>query len=44
MPSFPVDGHFDLRTLGVVEQALVDFGRIDRLPDNSRLLTETFLP
>jgi ABC-type nitrate/sulfonate/bicarbonate transport system substrate-binding protein len=44
MPSFPRDGHFDLRALGVVEQALVDFGRIDRLPDNSRLLTEAFLP
>jgi ABC-type nitrate/sulfonate/bicarbonate transport system substrate-binding protein len=44
MPSFPLDGHFDMRALGVVEQALVDFGRIDRPPDNRHLLTEAFLP
>jgi ABC-type nitrate/sulfonate/bicarbonate transport system substrate-binding protein len=44
MPSFPVDGHFDRRALKVVEQALIDFKRIDQMPDESALLTEAFLP
>lgn len=44
MPSFPVDGHFDRRALKIVEQALVDFHRIDRMPDDRTLLTEAFLP
>jgi len=44
MPSFPVDGHFDMKSLRIVEQALVDFGRVDRMPDNSVLLTEAYLP
>jgi len=44
MPSFPVDGHFDRRALKVVEQALIDFKRIDQMPDESTLLTEAFLP
>ena len=44
MPSFPIDGHFDPHGLALVEQALVDFGRIDRIPDNSRFVTEAFLP
>lgn len=42
--SFPVDGHFDPRALHVVEQALVDFHRIDRIPDNKALIDESFLP
>jgi ABC-type nitrate/sulfonate/bicarbonate transport system substrate-binding protein len=42
--SFPVDGHFDPRALQIVEQALVDFHRIDRMPDNKALITEAFLP
>ena len=42
--SFPTDGHFDRHSLHIVEQALVDFGRIDRMPDDSTLLTEKFLP
>lgn len=42
--SFPVDGHFDSNALHVVEQALVDFHRIDRIPDNKVLINESFLP
>jgi len=42
--SYPTDGHFDRRSLHIVEQALVDFGRIDKMPDDSMLLTEEFLP
>jgi ABC-type nitrate/sulfonate/bicarbonate transport system substrate-binding protein len=44
MASYPTDGHFDRRSLHIVEQALVDFGRIDKMPDDSTLLTEEFLP
>ena len=44
MPSFPTDGHFDRRALHIVTQTLVDFGRIDRMPEDSALLTEKFLP
>jgi NitT/TauT family transport system substrate-binding protein len=44
MPSFPVEGHFDRHALKVVEQALIDFKRIDQMPDDSTLLTEAFLP
>ena len=44
MASYPTDGHFDRRSLHIVEQALVDFGRIDKMPDDSALLTEEFLP
>jgi NitT/TauT family transport system substrate-binding protein len=44
MASFPSDGQFDRRSLHIVEQALVDFGRLDRMPDDSTLLTEAFLP
>jgi ABC-type nitrate/sulfonate/bicarbonate transport system substrate-binding protein len=42
--SYPTDGHFERRSLHIVEQALVDFGRIDKMPDDSVLLTEEFLP
>jgi ABC-type nitrate/sulfonate/bicarbonate transport system substrate-binding protein len=42
--SFPVDGHFDPQALRVVEQALVDFHRIDQIPDNTVLITEAYLP
>ena len=44
MASFPTDGHFDRHALHIVEQALVDFGRIKKMPDDSALLTEEFLP
>ena len=44
MASYPTDGHFDRRSLHIVEQALVDFGRIDKMPDDSKLLTEAYLP
>jgi NitT/TauT family transport system substrate-binding protein len=44
MASYPTDGHFDRRSLHIVEQALVDFGRIDKMPDDGTLLTEEFLP
>jgi hypothetical protein len=44
MASYPTDGHFDRRSLHIVEQALVDFKRIDKMPDDSALLTEEFLP
>ncbi len=40
---YPTDGHFDRRSLHIVEQALVDFHRIDKMPDDSALLTEEFL-
>jgi NitT/TauT family transport system substrate-binding protein len=42
--SYPTDGHFDRGSLHIVEHALVDFGRIDKMPDDSALLTEEFLP
>lgn len=44
MTSFPVDGHFDPQALQVVERALVDLHRIDRIPDNKALIDESFLP
>ena len=44
MASFPVDGHFDPELLRVVEQALVDFHRLDQLPDNKALITDAYLP
>ncbi|HEX3973775.1 MAG TPA: ABC transporter substrate-binding protein [Stellaceae bacterium] len=44
MASYPTDGHFDRNALHIVEQALVDFGRIDKMPDDSALLTEAYLP
>lgn len=44
MPSFSLDGRFDRKALAIVEQALVDFGLIERMPDDRALLTETFLP
>jgi NitT/TauT family transport system substrate-binding protein len=44
MPSFSLDGRIDHRALGVVKQALVDFGLIERMPDDSALLNEAFLP
>lgn len=44
MASYPTDGHFDRRSLHIVEQALVDFGRIDKMPDDRALLTEAYLP
>jgi NitT/TauT family transport system substrate-binding protein len=43
MASYPTDGHFDRNALHIVEQALVDFHRIDKMPDDSTLLTEEFL-
>jgi ABC-type nitrate/sulfonate/bicarbonate transport system substrate-binding protein len=42
--SYPTDGHFDRASLHIVEQALVDFHRIDKMPDDSALLTEAYLP
>jgi ABC-type nitrate/sulfonate/bicarbonate transport system substrate-binding protein len=42
--SYPTDGHFDRNALHIVEQALVDFHRIDKMPDDSALLTEAYLP
>jgi ABC-type nitrate/sulfonate/bicarbonate transport system substrate-binding protein len=42
--SYPTDGHFDRRSLHIVEQALIDFHRIDKMPDDGALLTEEFLP
>src|SRR6185437_2967352 len=44
MASYPTDGHFDRHSLRIVEQALVDFHRIDKMPDDSALLTEAYLP
>ena len=42
--SYPTDGHFDRNALHIVEQALVDFHRIDKMPDDDALLTEAYLP
>jgi len=42
--SYPTDGRFDRHSLHIVEQALVDFHRIDKMPDDSALLTEAYLP
>ncbi|HEY1505831.1 MAG TPA: ABC transporter substrate-binding protein [Stellaceae bacterium] len=42
--SYPTDGHFDRRSLHIVEQALIDFHRIDKMPDDNALLTEAYLP
>lgn len=44
MASFPVDGHFDPQALHVVEQALLDFHRVDAFPDNKVLIDQSFLP
>ncbi len=43
MPMFFTDGHFDLKAVEVVKQALVDEGQLDKLPDNKDLFTEDFL-
>jgi ABC-type nitrate/sulfonate/bicarbonate transport system substrate-binding protein len=44
MPSFSLDGRFDYTAVEIVENALLGFKLIDRMPDNSTLLTEAFLP
>jgi NitT/TauT family transport system substrate-binding protein len=44
MASFPADGHFDRRKLAVVEEALLGFHLIEKLPDESAVLDESFLP
>lgn len=44
MPSFSLDGRFDHKALDIVKQALVDFRLVERMPDDSALLTEAFLP
>jgi NitT/TauT family transport system substrate-binding protein len=44
MPAFPVDGHFDRAKLRIVEEALLGFHLINAMPDESKLLNESFLP
>ena len=44
MPSYPTDGHFDRAKLKIVEEALLNFKLIDAMPDESKLLNESFLP
>ncbi len=44
MPSFSLDGRFDHRALGAVKQALVDFGLVERMPEDDALLNEALLP
>ncbi|HEY3919673.1 MAG TPA: ABC transporter substrate-binding protein [Stellaceae bacterium] len=44
MDSFPTDGHFDRAKLRIVEEALLNFHLIPEMPDNSKLLNESFLP
>jgi NitT/TauT family transport system substrate-binding protein len=44
MPTFFNDGHFDRKKLAAVKQALIDMGVIDKMPDDSALINEAFLP
>lgn len=44
MPMFPTDGHFKPDEVAAVEKALMETGQIDKLPDNSKFITEKFLP
>lgn len=44
MPMFTTDGHFDRKALRAVEQSLVETGALDRIPDDTQILTEKFLP
>lgn len=44
MPSYPSDGHFDRAKLKIVEEALVNFHLIPALPDETKLIDESFLP
>jgi NitT/TauT family transport system substrate-binding protein len=44
MPSFSLDGRFDEPALQIVKRALVDFGLIDKMPDDGVLLNLAFLP
>jgi len=43
LPMFQTDGHSDKDTLAAVEKTLVEIGQIDKLPDNSKIITEEFL-
>ena len=43
MPMFFADGHFDPTEVKAVEEALIETGQLDQLPDNAKILTEQFL-
>jgi len=44
MPSMSLDGHFEQKSLHALEQALVDVGLVDNMPDDRTLINQTFLP
>ena len=44
MPSMSLDGRFEQKSLHALEQALVDVGLIDKMPDDSGLINQAFLP
>ncbi len=43
-PMFSEDGRFDLAAVEVVKQSMIEMGQVDKLPDNTSLFTEAFLP
>lgn len=44
MAMFPTDGHFKPDEVAAVENALMETGALDKIPDNSKIMTERFLP
>lgn len=44
MPSFFDNGHFDRKKLAAVKQSLIDLGLVKKMPPDSALITEAFLP
>ncbi|HUZ75913.1 MAG TPA: ABC transporter substrate-binding protein [Stellaceae bacterium] len=44
MPTFFSDGHFDRKKLAAVKQSLVDLGLVKKMPPDSKLITEAYLP
>lgn len=43
IPMFLNDGHFAPQDVAAVEQALMQTRQLDKLPDNSKIMTEEFL-
>lgn len=44
LPMFPTDGHFKPDEVASVEKALMETGQLDKIPDNSKIITEAYLP
>jgi NitT/TauT family transport system substrate-binding protein len=44
VPALSTDGRFDPNALAIIKQSLIDLGLVDRLPADSSLMTEAFLP